>query len=96
MKPVFSALAMTLALTTTAAAGQVCMDAAEMEASLIDWYDEHPVDRGGNNSSELWVSETSGTWTIVQTLADGNACVIAQGEDWMGEKTDPELVAMLD
>lgn len=30
---------------------------------------------------EVW-AEPSGDWTLVQSYADGTACILAMGEDW--------------
>ncbi|WP_246039918.1 S-adenosyl-L-homocysteine hydrolase [Sulfitobacter sabulilitoris] len=96
MKPVFSALAITLALTTTATADEVCMDATEMKAALFEWYGETPVDRAAAGDAQLWASEETGTWTIIRPQGDDRACVMAQGDDWMGGDKASDLVASLD
>lgn len=31
---------------------------------------------------EVWVSDTTGTWTILKTNADGTACIVASGTHW--------------
>lgn len=98
MKPVISTIATVLALALPAAAAQaetVCMPASEMQASLIDWYGEQPVTAPSENREQMWASKDSGTWTLVKTLADGNACVLAQGDDWMGGAEGQDLVAAL-
>jgi hypothetical protein len=99
MKPVFltSAILIAIGLSASAAAADtVCMPAGEMKASLIDWYGEKPVAAPSEDREQLWVSEKTGKWTLVKTLADGNACVLAQGEDWMGGANQQELLAALD
>lgn len=98
MKPVFSGtiLAVTLAsLAGAAQAEEVCMPAKEMKSALIDWYGEEPVPGQREDNNRLWASDQSGTWTLVKTLADGNACVLAQGDDWMaGLSGDKQLAAL--
>ena len=100
MKPVFtgSILAVTLAsLASAAHAEDVCMPAAEMKSALIDWYGETPVPGQAKGNSQLWASNTEGTWTLVKTMADGNACVMAQGQDWMeGLSGDKQLAALVE
>jgi hypothetical protein len=99
MKPVFSISAVLIAIglsAPAAAADTVCMPSGEMKASLIDWYGERPVSEPSENREQLWVSEQTGTWTLIKTLADGNACVLAQGEDWMAGANQDELIAALD
>ena len=86
MKPLFFTLVAALGLGTissTAQAEQVCMTADEMQSALIDWYGEEPVTEPTDDNRQLWASNRTGTWTMVKTLADGNACVVAQGEDWI-------------
>ena len=103
MKPVIStlSLAAVLGLSATLATAQddgtqdVCMPAAEMKASLVDWYGETPVAEPSAKGEQMWASDRSGTWTMVKLLADGNACVIAQGDNWMAGAESPEQVAML-
>ena len=41
-----------------------------------------------NNVFEVWMSEENGTWTILQTNANGKSCVMASGTNWReGEMT---------
>ncbi len=100
MKPVFSGTIVAVTLTTLAGVAQaeeVCMPAKEMKSALIDWYGEEPVPGQREDNNQLWASDQSGTWTLVKTLADGNACVLAQGDDWMaGRSGDKQLAALLD
>ncbi len=98
MKPHFSIPAIGLAVLLAAPAAwadQVCMSAGEMQASLIDWYGETPVSEPSDSNEQIWASERTGTWTMIKLLADGNACVIAQGEDWMSGAEQPEMLAAL-
>ena len=84
MKPVFTGAILAVTLTTVGAMAQaeeVCMPASEMKSALIDWYGEAPVPGQAKGNSQLWASDTGGTWTLVKTMADGNACGIAQGQD---------------
>ncbi|MEL7131388.1 MAG: hypothetical protein AAGK77_03145 [Pseudomonadota bacterium] len=80
------------AATSAALAETVCMDAAEMEASLIDWYGEAPVRGAKAKDQQLWASDATGTWTLMQLNSDGTACVLGQGQNWSGSG-DP-LVAL--
>lgn len=34
---------------------------------------------------ELWVAETTGTWTILATRANGTTCIMAAGDHWQDE-----------
>ncbi len=42
---------------------------------------------GSGTIIELWASEETGTWTILQVFPNGMACVKAVGEGW---HTDPK------
>ena len=88
MKPFISTLILFASLATTAHAAEptFCMPAAEMEAALVDWYDERPVAENASEREELWVSEQTGTWTMVEYAANGQACVLAQGDDWIASQ----------
>lgn len=35
-----------------------------------------------NRVLELWLSEETGSWTILMTRADGKTCIMAAGEHW--------------
>jgi len=37
---------------------------------------------------EIW-TKPSGDWTLVQTYANGNACILAMGEAWEGALPPP-------
>ena len=34
---------------------------------------------------EVWASDASGTWTIMETTADGLTCVLAAGDNWIDD-----------
>lgn len=38
--------------------------------------------RGNGAVMEVWAVPSTGEWTLVQTYADGRACIIAIGENW--------------
>lgn len=104
MKPVNSTLSLALVLGLSAAAANaqqtstqdVCMPFGEMKASLVDWYGETPVAEPTDEGEQMWASDRSGTWTLVKLLADGNACVVAQGQNWMAGVETPEQLALLE
>ena len=96
MKRVFAILTTLIATSTASFAESVCMPAPELEAGLIDWYGEAPVEGAEKATAQMWASEKTGTWTLVQYLADGNSCVLAQGDDWAPARTEDLLLAVLD
>ncbi len=38
---------------------------------------------------EVWVTEPSGRWMIVQTYTNGTSCIVAMGEHWEGDLPEP-------
>jgi hypothetical protein len=61
----------------------VCMQSAELEAALIDWYQEQPAEVTGHDIV-LWKSQGGETWTLVKYRSDGVACALKNGTDWHG------------
>jgi hypothetical protein len=62
-----------------------CHDRAEIARQLGATYEEAPVSLGvqtNGNLLEVFASPRTGTWTIVSTAPDGEACVVAAGESW--------------
>jgi hypothetical protein len=33
---------------------------------------------------EVWAVPSTGEWTLVQTYAGGQSCIVAMGENWEG------------
>ena len=95
MKTAFTAITAALLMTTSAAAQDVCMSTAEMQSSLIDWYGEKPVSGPSQENTRLWVSDATGSWTLVRTQGDGSACVEAQGYNWSADMDAEEVIASL-
>ena len=62
-----------------------CGDRAKLVKILKDKYKEQPVSMGISQKSteafEIYASE-SGTWTVVMTMSNGMACVMAAGHSW--------------
>jgi hypothetical protein len=76
--PVLIAAAPSMALSSS-----VCMPATEMEAALIDWYQEQPAEEIGHDIV-LWTSKGGETWTLVKYRSDGVACTLENGINWRG------------
>jgi hypothetical protein len=81
-----------LVLGSEAIASEICMPADEMEAALLDWYDEHP-DQENPSEIALWKSDGGETWTIVRYNDDGTACTLHHGTDWNASKVSFLLTA---
>jgi len=73
------------ALSSSASAVQVqCASHNQMVGLLSKKYSENPVAMGTVNTDrymQLFVSE-KGTWTILVTKTDGEACIVAAGNNW--------------
>lgn len=87
-----------LALVTVESASAVqiqCAAHRQMMGLLTKKYSEAPLAMGTVNADrymQLFVS-ARGTWTIVVTKTDGQACIVAAGENW--EKI-PQVTARKD
>jgi len=70
----------------------VCGDYASMTIQLATPYGETRRGLGvsGNTLFEVWRSEDTGTWTILQVYPNGVACVIAVGENWKDAPPAPQ------
>lgn len=63
----------------------VCHDHAELTRQLGASYHEAPVSLGlqpDGSLLELFTSASTGSWTILSTAPDGEACILAVGEHW--------------
>lgn len=96
MKTALTAIATLAALATTATAEQVCMSQAEMRSSLIDWYGERPVAGPSESNTRLWVSDRTGSWTLVRSQSDGIACVEAQGRNWNESMDAQDMLTLIE
>ena len=95
MKTAFTALTAAILMTTSAAAQDVCMSTADMQSSLIDWYGEKPVSEISEDNTRLWVSDATGSWTLVRTTSSGTACVEAQGRNWSADMDAEDVHASI-
>lgn len=79
------ALMVVLITITTAAFAQTsqCAPYPVLSAHLTEKYGEAVVWVGNQSPAailELWVNPETGTWTIVQYQASGNACMVVSGD----------------
>lgn len=73
-----------LALCAPARAQQVCATRSQIVEGLFNSFGERPVGfgaTGGAGVVELLTSE-SGSWSLILTMPNGNACLIATGSNW--------------
>lgn len=87
MKIALAALlaALSYAPATNVSAAQIqCAKHNQMVGLLSKKYSETPVAMGTVNEDrfmQLFVS-SEGTWTILVTMTDGQACIVAAGQNW--------------
>jgi hypothetical protein len=70
---------------TALAQNQNCGDRDQIVTQLQERWGETRQNMGlnqGNSIVEVFVSDTTGTWTILVTIPDGTSCLIAAGENW--------------
>lgn len=88
-------ISMLLAGPAVSRSEPVCMDTTKLEAALVDWYAEKPVQQI-DEGVYLWASNTGGTWSIVRHYKDGVSCTLNHGDDWRGTVQSNENLALLD
>ena len=85
------AFALVLALPTTLATGAAaqtetpCTERTDVVKHLDRKYAEAPVAIGLTNNGgviEVFSTKTGGSWTILLTMPNGTACVVAAGQSW--------------
>lgn len=85
LAPAVAILCPLLFVSGSASAVQIqCAAHSQMMGLLKQKYQERPLAMGTVNSDrymQLFVS-ARGTWTILMTKTDGEACIVAAGENW--------------
>jgi hypothetical protein len=80
-----AAVAALMAIGTSPASAQsACGPREQLVKILVDQYKEDPVGIGLSQPGqvlEVFASST-GSWTMVMTMPDGKACMIAAGDNW--------------
>ena len=83
MKLIMAALAI---LATSAEAQTNCAPRARVIERLADQYGEsrHGIGLAANRTgiAEIYVNDTSGTWSVVVTLPSGMACMVITGTNY--------------
>ena len=84
--PAIAVTSALLAASSTALAQQpLCTERSEVLSQLSSQYAEAPVAMGiANNGGvlEILSSKSGKSWTIILTMPNGVACMIAAGENW--------------
>jgi len=70
--------------TAPAAAQTSCGPREQLVKVLADQYKEDPVGIGLARPGQVLevFASSSGSWTMVMTMPDGKACLIAAGDNW--------------
>jgi hypothetical protein len=87
LAPCLALLAASPALATTPIAEVLCAPRADMVQRLSAQNDAKMTAMGVRDREavmEVW-SDDHGRWTLVQTYANGQSCIVAMGTDWMGD-----------
>ncbi len=98
LRPFFIAATLwSTALPALAAEQPTCGQRAELLRELGRQYAESPVAMGSANNGgviELLQSRGGSSWTIIVTMPNGIACLLAAGESWKTVRppvADPEV-----
>ena len=70
--------------STSASAQTSCGPREQLVKILADQYKEDPVGIGLAQPGQVLevFASSAGTWTMVMTMPDGKACMIAAGDNW--------------
>ena len=74
------------AFLAAAAQAASCDDRDNITAKLDKKYGETQRGMGLSGQTsifEVWASEATGTWTILETTPNGMTCVVAVGDNWI-------------
>ena len=81
----FAALAaLTVIAASPATAQSACGPREQLVKLLADQYKENPVGMGLSQPGQILevFASSKGSWTMVMTMPDGKACMIAAGDNW--------------
>lgn len=86
IRSIFFLAALTvMCLSQGAAAQNACSTRAEVLKQLSSKYEESPVAMGlASNGGliEVLASKKGNSWTIIMTMPNGMACMVAAGQNW--------------
>ena len=84
LPPLAAIAALTLLGPTTASAQTACGPREQLVKLLTDQYKEDPVGMGLAQPGQVLevFASSSGSWTMVMTMPNGKACMIAAGDNW--------------
>ena len=84
-KTIAATLVALAAVPASAEETKNCADRTTITERLTSGYGEKFAGGGLRNAEsifEVWMSDDSGTWTILMTSPDGQSCVMAAGTNW--------------
>ena len=81
---ILTGLATLMAATAPASAQQACGPREQLVKLLASQYKEDPVGMGLSQPGQVLevFASSNGSWTMVMTMPDGKACMIAAGDNW--------------
>ncbi|MBJ6126109.1 hypothetical protein [Microvirga splendida] len=84
LAPLAALAALAAAAASPASAQSACGPREQLAKLLSDRYKEDPVGMGLSQPGQVLevFASSNGSWTMVMTMPDGKACMIAAGENW--------------
>jgi hypothetical protein len=84
LAPLAALAALTAIGTFPASAQSACGPREQLVKILADQYKEDPVGMGLSQPGQVLevFASSNGSWTMVMTMPDGKACMIAAGDNW--------------
>ena len=78
------AISALIAMAPSAGAQTACGPREQLVKLLADRYKEGPVGMGLSRPGQVMevFASSHGSWTMVLTMPDGKACMIATGDNW--------------
>ncbi len=82
--PLAALAALATVATSPASAQSACGPREQLVKLLADQYKEDPVGMGLSQPGQVLevFASSNGSWTMVMTMPDGKACMIAAGDNW--------------
>jgi hypothetical protein len=93
-KLTFAAALLSAQMADARLAEVICDDRTRLETRLTNVFGASKQGqgmRGPDAVLEVWIEPRSGDWTLVQSYANGQSCIVAMGEHWemLAPDTDP-------
>jgi hypothetical protein len=84
LAPLAAVAVLAAAGSSPAIAQSACGPREQLVKLLADQYKEDPVGMGLSQPGQVLevFASSNGSWTMVMTLPDGKACMIAAGDNW--------------